>query len=187
MTTLGGVSLGVTRVKTVRATSPLALNVYVATSAGGLSGDQYDPLTQLGAVRDNLMRNCVPVGVDISVISASTQTINVSYTAWLYSDCPLTDDQFKAAVLDNLGSLCSNSPIGGYHADGIGTGGYLFADAITDAIRNAGIIDEETGVTDCLRAYPSGGHADVAIAAGAVPVLGTVAGTIIRQERNGRW
>jgi hypothetical protein len=185
LTTLAGVSVGVTRVRTKR--TSLALKVYVATAAGGVSGDQYDPETPLGAVRDQLVRNCVPIGVDINVLSAGQQTVNITYTAWLYSDSPLTDAEFKLAVLNNLGTLFSDSPIGGYLADGVGSGGYLFADAITDAIRNSAITDSVRNTTDCLRAIRDAGHADISITEGYVPVLGTVTGTVIRQERDGRW
>jgi hypothetical protein len=185
LTTLAGVSVGVTRVRTKQ--DPLALTIYVATSAGGVSGTQYDMDTPLGAVRDQLMRNCVPVGVDITVVSATTQDVDITYNAWLYSDSPLTDDEFKAAVLVNLGILFADSPIGGYLADGVGSGGYLFSDAITDAIRNAAITDVERRTTDCLRAVRDVGHVDISITEGAVPVLGTVTGTVIRQERGGRW
>jgi hypothetical protein len=185
LATLAGVSVGVTKVKTAK--TPLALQVYVGTSAGGISGTQTDPATPLGAVRDILMRNCVPIGVDINVVSAPLQTINLTYSAWLYSDSPLTDDLFRAQVLTNLGILFADCPIGGYVASEIGATGWIFADAISDAIRNAAITDVERRTTDCLRAAQSGGHVDHAITAGYNPVLGTVTGYIFRQERDGRW
>jgi hypothetical protein len=185
LATLAGTSVGVTKVRTAKAL--LALRVYVGTAAGGISGDQTDPATPLGAVRDILLRNCVPIGVDIDVVSAPLQTVNLTYSAWLYSDSPLTDDQFKAQVLTNLGILFADCPIGGYVASEIGASGWIFADAISDAIRNAAITDIERRTTDCLRAIQSTGHTDIAITSGYNPILGTVTANVYRQERDGRW
>ena len=170
--TLAGESVGVTRATTEPGYS--YLTVRVATSSGGVTGDQNDPATPLGAVRRNLMLNCVPTGVDINVVSATTATINVDYTAYVYSDCSLTDAEILANAGENLNQLCSDSPIGGYTVPGL-AGGYLFGDAIADQIRNVS--------DDIVRVSRAGGHVDVAVSAGAVPVMGTISGVVVRQER----
>lgn len=173
-TTLNGVSVGVTRVATVP--GPNYVTAYVATSAGGVAGDQDDPTTPLGAVRRNLMLNCVPIGVDLDLQSAGTTSLGLDYTAWVYSDCSLTDAEIKAQAATNLAQLFSNSPIGGYKAAGVGSGGYIFADAIVDQVRNVS--------NDVIRVSRTSGHVDVAVNAGTVPVIAILSGTIIRQERN---
>ena len=79
-----GTEVGVNRVAVSYASMLGETVVTVATSSGEVTGDAYDPATDLGAVFANIAGHCLPGAVSLWVRTATARTINVRF--WCYFD-----------------------------------------------------------------------------------------------------
>lgn len=168
--TVGGVPVGVTRVRT-RKDGYGNVTVYVATASGGIAGDADDPSTDLGAVNENIQQKAAPLAVTANTESAVEVSVSVTYQVWLYTTTGLTAAQVAQAIADNLTVFFAAQPIGG-NVIGVDVG-KIFRDAIITAIgATPSIKDARFRVT---LASPA---SDVELAVNEVAVLGTITPTV---------
>jgi phage-related baseplate assembly protein len=167
---LNGVSVGVTRVRTI-ADGAGGVDVYVADASGQLLGATGDLSTPLGVVDDAIQRYCAPLAVTARTHSATAHSIPVTYELWLRRTS-LDDATIQDAVRDQLTSWMATRPIGGHD---IGAGGKVFVKAIESVIGSTEGLD---GVINVAVTLPA---ADVAITSTEAPVLGTITPTAIHQ------
>ena len=107
-----GTSVGVTRIKTT-ADGDGGVEVLVATASGDVPGTEGDPDTDLGAVYVNVEANAVPLGITLTVVSATALSVAVTATVWVREAYSQTDAQIEDACEDALTLLMSEMPIGG--------------------------------------------------------------------------
>lgn len=110
---LDGSSIGVTRVRTIP-DGIGGIDVYVATASGGITGDETDPSTDLGAVADAIHRKAEPLAITPRLHSADIYPISVEYELWVRDSSSLTDSQIEALVAARLATWLSEQPIGGH-------------------------------------------------------------------------
>ncbi len=165
-----GSSIGVTRVNPVP-DGVGGIDVYVATSSGGVTGTAGDPNTDLGAVADAIHENAEPLGITPTVQSATPLAIAVTYELWLLSTTGLTTTQVEDLVEAALVAFMATAPIGGYVI--APATGKVYVSAIRAAIASALPSGSLVRVDVTLPA------ADVDVAAAEAPVLGTVTATAI--------
>ncbi len=127
-----GTPVGVTRVAVSRSSTTGVVTVTVANDSGGISGDQNDPATDLGAVALALRQNVVPDAITLDVRSATAVTIPIIYTVWVSSALNMTSAQLQAAVVGKLIDFFKTQPIGGNVLTTLP--GTIFTDAIVTAI-----------------------------------------------------
>jgi phage-related baseplate assembly protein len=163
-----GETIGVTRVRVTPNSTTAHVTVTVAGPSGGISGTAGDPSTDLGAINLAIQTNVVPDGVTATVQSATPLSVDVTYTAWVYSTISLTSLEIQNLIAAKLTSFMSTQPVGGNIIPP--AAGMVFRDAIVAAI--AATRAEIFHVTVAVPA------ADVAVADTEVPVLGTVTPTI---------
>lgn len=168
-----GTPIGITRVA-ARPDGRGGINVYVATSTGGVTGTAGDLDTDLGRVDDAIQRNAVPLCVTASVHSATSQVIDITATVWLFATANLTAAQVIEAIEAEIIEFFRGVPIGGYDANE--GGGFVYHSALEGIITRArrDVKDPASprlGVFRTVLSEPSG---DVAIGPAAVPTLGTL-------------
>jgi phage-related baseplate assembly protein len=149
------------------------VTLFVATATGGVTGDENDPDTDLGAINEAVQRQAVPQAVTASTASAVPVTVPVTYTLTLYNTVGQTEDQIKDAVGLRLASFMSTQPIGGNKIPGDGAG-KVYGDAIRTVI---GATYAHPITIHVVVSLPAG---DTALDVDEVPVLGTVTGTIVQ-------
>lgn len=164
-----GVSAGVTRVTTT-ADGEGNVTVYVATATGPVAGSIGDTTTPLGAVDEAIQTQAVPLAVTATVLSATANTIAITYEVWVRSTIGLTVAEIDALVSTALATFLSAQPIGGSRK--VPGGGFVFVDALE------GVIAEAVGTAYLIDLVITVPAADVSIAASEAPVLGTVTPTI---------
>jgi hypothetical protein len=168
-TTLNGVNVGVTRVRSI-ADGSGNVDVYLATPSGGVTGTSGDPTTALGAVHEKIQRNVVPLAVRERTHTATALPIAVTYEYWLLATTGLADADIEAAIAARLGTFMAARPIGGDLLPGE-TVGRVYVSAIEGAIAS-------TFPAQTLRVSVTLPVADVDCATTEVPVLDTVTGTV---------
>jgi hypothetical protein len=87
--------------------------VYCATATGGVTGDNTDPDTDLGAIALQIQKSAEPLGVTSHTLSAVAKSVNLVYQVWLYNTSGLTDAQVQALIATELTRYASAAPIGG--------------------------------------------------------------------------
>lgn len=165
-----GTQIGVTRVR-VQDDGYGAVNTYVATATGGVTGTAGDVETDLGAVDDAIQRQAGPLAVTANTYSASPVTVPVTYELWMYNTSGLSEEEIKAAVAERLTTGMATQPIGG---NVIGSDpGKIFLDSIRTTI----------GATrpEIFHVVLTSPAADVVLDEDEVPVLGAVTATAIHQ------
>jgi len=154
-----GETVGITRTNVVQGNGTNI--VYVATASGAVTGDELDPLTDLGAVHLNIQTNCVPTGIAEVTVSATNLSISVTGVVWRARGSTTSDAAIQQAITTQLTSYLAAAPIGGYN---IGAGGRIFVDALIGQIFQA----LPGQIVQCTLSVPA---ADVPVASNEVPVL----------------
>jgi phage-related baseplate assembly protein len=158
-----GTPIGITRVSALSDGSG-GVDVYLATASGGVTGDAFDPLTDLGAVAADIWTQAEPLAVTAVVQSASIVTIPVTYEWWVRgADGPRVVDLEELPPID-LAAYLSQVPIGG-------DGGFVRVSALAAVIGGA-----RSDTTRVVITVPA---ADVAIAIDEAPALGAVTATAV--------
>lgn len=163
-----GSSIGVTRVRSVP-DGVGGVDVYLATATGGITGDEEDPDTDLGAIALAIRTQVEPLAITATVQSATTESIAVTYELWIRDSTGLTDTEIEDAIAERLTEFMAAQPIGGNILPG--ETGRVYLSAIEAAI--ACVFEEET-----VRLEVTAPAADVDLAITEAPVLGTVTPTI---------
>lgn len=174
VTRADGSAIGATRVRVVKDLIG-GVDVYVATTAGGIAGAVGDLSTDLGLIDDAIQKQCVPLAITARVHSANVVVIPITYSFWLYGNSGLTIAQVDATVQAELDAFMIKRPIGG---DVVGVAqGYVFKEALEATILRSRTSDGTLlpGIK-CAVLIP---NADVALAPNDVPVLGTIIGTVV--------
>lgn len=123
-----GVNLGVTRVKVTRLSDRGEVGVWVARPTGGL------PSEDLAYLEKFLEEMVVPLGVTMYLNNATTKDIGIACQLWVRSS--RDDNAIRAAVSQRIDALFRGVDIGGETLEEDGQG-YVFRDAIIEAIRGA--------------------------------------------------
>ena len=166
-----GTAIGVTRIK-VTPDGAGGVAVLVATASGAVSGTSGDPATDLGAVFVSVEENAVPLGVTLTVASATALAVNITATLWVREAYTLSDAQIESAVEDALTALLSEIPIGG---DVITpAAGKVYVESIK------GGIADTVGSANLINMTLVAPAADVTPTSSQAPVIGTVTLTINR-------
>jgi hypothetical protein len=156
-----GSSVGVTRSKVEQ--SQGNVTVYVATDSGAVTGSAGDPATDLGAVNDNIQKNCVPTGMTATVATATAVATTVTGDAYLKAGSTISPASCQALILAQLQAYWKTIPIGGFD---IGGGGKIFLDAIIGQVFQAH--------PDIIQVTISAPVVDVSLAAFNVSTLSSV-------------
>jgi len=158
-----GSNVGVTRTLVVSAGNG-STTVYVASATGAIAGTMGNPATDLGAIHDEIQKNCVPTGFAETTVSAVAHNILVSATVYLKHGSTLAPSVAQDQILVQLQNYFKTIPIGGFD---IGSGGKVFVDALIGQIYQAS--GEFIEVT-----ISSPGGASVALAQNEVAVITSV-------------
>lgn len=167
--TSSGTPAGVTRVRTIPDGAG-SVSVIVATPSGPVLGTIGDTSTALGAVDEAIQTQVVPLAVTAITISASAWTVAVTYQAWVKNSIGLTAPQIQSNVALALTDFLATMPIGGVRK--VPGSGYVFVEQLE------GVIAEAIGTDFLVDLAMSVPAADVLVALGGAPVLGTVTPTI---------
>lgn len=166
-----GSAVGVTRIK-VTPDGVGGVAVLVATASGAVAGTSGDPSTDLGAVFANVEENAVPLGITLTVASATALSVGVLATIWVRETLSLDDAQLQTDIEDALTTLLSEIPIGG---DVISpAAGKVYVESIK------GCIADTVGSSNLVNISLSSPAADLTPTASQAPVVGTVTLTINR-------
>lgn len=157
-----GVNLGVRRVKVERLSDYGEVGVTVATADGGLPPDN------LAYLDDFLQEKVVPNGVRMYLQNATEKQIDVTCQVWVTSSRP--EGEIKSAIGERLDALFQRTPIGG-HVLAEGQPGFVFRDAIIEAIRAA-------LPGEIMRVAVDAPAADVPLGGIEIPYRGVFAATI---------
>lgn len=145
------------------------IDLYLATATGGVTGTVGNAATDLGKVDADLQRLVVPEGVTLRTQSATTQTIAVTYEAWVRASLGKTEQQHKDAVSAALLTYFSTLPIGGEIKPGATTGRVYLAGIRTE-------IGKALGATIDLVATVPAGDTDFTVS--QAPIVGLIDGTV---------
>jgi len=168
-TKINGISVGVTRVKTIP-DGVGGVDVYVADKTGTFTGTIGDPTTPLGAVDEAIQSQCAPLAITARTHAATPHVIHITYELWVRRTS-LSNAQIIANVSKQLTDWLATAPIGGFD---VGAGGKIFLGGIRTVIGATELVD----VIDVAVTVPA---ADVSIGATEAPVLGTPTVTAIHQ------
>lgn len=170
-TRLDGSNVGVTR---VRVTKDGYGNVatYVASATGVVTGAASDPTTDLGSVDYAIQHNAAPLAVTAYTRSAEAVVIPVTYTAFMYNNSGLSEQQIKDLISAKLVLFIASQAIGGNVVGG--DPGKIFQDAIRTAIGST--------LPQIFHVVVTAPAADTVLAVNQVAVLGTVTATSITQS-----
>lgn len=168
---LDGSNVGVTRVK---ATPDGAggITVVVASATGAVTGTAGDPSTDLGAVHVAMEENAVPLGITLTTQSATSTTINITFSAWVLESIGLEDAQLTALCNARLVAFFAAMPIGGVvisPADG-----KVYKQAIE------GVLSAAIGAEFLVNLTTSAPAGDTTLTGAQAPALGTLTPTYIR-------
>ena len=158
---LSATSVPITRTRTVASETTGAISVYLATASGAPSG------ADVAIVQTAIDAFAEPWGATATAIAATTQTVNITYQAWV-SGSQLTSAQIQTAIANALAVWFSTLAIGGYVIPP--DTGAVYVDALEQ------IIGQST--PGILRVVVSVPASDVALTANKVAVLGTITSTI---------
>lgn len=166
-----GASVGVTRIKHT-ADGDGGMDVLVATASGSVPGTEGDPATDLGAVYANVEANAAPLGITLTVTSATALSVAVTAAVWVRETYSQTDTQITIAVTAALTLLMSEMPIGGD----------VISPAVGKVYRAAiqACIADTIGYANLVNMTITLPAADVEPDADEAPVIGAVALTINR-------
>jgi phage-related baseplate assembly protein len=164
-----GTPIGVTRVRTV----PLGdgvLDVYVADATGEIADSD-----DLDAIDELIQTRAVPLGITANVLSATPITVPVTYELWIRATS-ITDAAIREAVEEALTAFMASQPIGGIEIPPDSGKVYVSAiETVIGAVRLADVVKIEVTAP----------AADVGLATGEAPALGTVTCTAIHQVVGG--
>lgn len=156
-----GVSLGITRVRTIP-DGVGGVDVYVATASGAVTS------TPLATVADAIEAQCVPLCVTARTHSAVAKNINVTATVWVRSSSGLSSAQVQALVQTALAEYLASVPIGGEVISPASGKVYVTKlEALIGGVR-----------PEVMRVQVTTPSADVDIATTEAPVLGTLSTTV---------
>jgi hypothetical protein len=163
-----GERIGVNRVWV--SPSGVPVQVYVATASGAVTGTVGDLSTDLGCVDDSVQEGAVTNPVTCVVDSATDKVVNVALTVYVDQASNLTDDEIDDLIgtaLSGAGGFFTSgttAPIGGLVIPP--AGGKVYVGAIEQWSKAASPYFFRVVV-----ATPS---ADVAVAEGEVPIMGSL-------------
>jgi hypothetical protein len=106
-----GSLIGVSRTSVSSASNTNTLTVTVATPSGAVSGTQEDPATDLGAVKQFLLKRCVQLPTTLIVQTGSTRAVDVAF--WAFFDNPLDATTQANIVQPVLAAWFADMAIGG--------------------------------------------------------------------------
>lgn len=158
---VNGTSIGVNRVRCIATDG--VVGVACATASGGVVEADRARIDEL------LQYTAVPLAVTAVCISATNKSIAINYDIWVTSLESRTTSQLQSAIQSALGTWLASQPIGGTRLQGETTG-RVYLDAIRDVIRD---VSDYT-----LRVNLVAPAADVDIASGEIPTLGTLTGRV---------
>lgn len=145
------------------------LDLYVATATGALSGSVVDPESALGAVSLAVQRSAVPLAVTANVLSASEESVDITYQVWLYNTSGRNEEEVIEAIGLSLVAFLAVEPIGGRVISGAGE---IYISSIQNAISST----FDSGIV--IKVAVTLPVTDHVMPAYAVPVLGTVTPTV---------
>jgi hypothetical protein len=140
------------------------VTLYVAGPSGEL-----DP-TDVAKIQDAIDRLSTPTGIDVTVVSATNKSFDVTATVWFHSSLNVTTGDMQDAVAAYLTAFVAALPIGG---EDTGSGRKVYRAAIEGAaqrVPNFPTITVSVGT-------PSG---DTSLLASEVPVPGTMTITAVQ-------
>lgn len=135
-------NVGVNRVTVSNSSTSGTVVVVVASSLGAVSGAYDDPATDLGAVYQSIVQNCLPGGVTLQLLSATAISVSVSF--WAYFDRQTISVVAQQAVGERAITAWFSSvgmPIGGVTIESVCTHAVLrdtMRDILSDAFVSAG-------------------------------------------------
>jgi hypothetical protein len=137
--------------------------LYIGGASGSVgSGD-------VAAVQSAVQQWSTPLCITPTVVSANPVNVPVTYTVWVYQSVNQTQTQVQAAIQTALASFFASRKIGG-DIIAPATTGHLYQSEIQAVI---GSVFPQT-----FRVSMSAPAADIALANGDVPQLGTVTATV---------
>ena len=111
-----GSSLGITRIRTTKDGFG-NVTTYVATASGEVTGDDDDPMTDLGIANEAIQHWAAPLGVTAHTRSATPLPIAVDYELWMYNTSGRAEVEIKEAIAARLTEFMANQPIAGHTID----------------------------------------------------------------------
>lgn len=154
---------GVSRVRVYSTDATGTVTIYLAGPSGAVTSDV------VTAVETAIATYATPLCVTPTVLSASSVTVPVTYSLWLYKSVNKTSAEIDAAIQTALEDMFAQRPIGGDIIPPATTGA-LYASMIESTIRSA-----FPQAFRCTVSLPAG---DTSLTNGQVPALGTVTPTI---------
>jgi hypothetical protein len=141
----------------------------VANASGPPNG------TDLSVVNQAIQSQVVPTGVLVSVLAATTFTLNLTYTVVMSTSSRLTSAQVLTNVEDALANLMATFPIGGINTNFTGFTSYIPYDQIVTAIMAA----NPNTVDLSLNAFSGAGGVNGQMLVTDVPVLAAPSASVI--------
>jgi hypothetical protein len=167
-----GSAIGVTRVRSLP-TGNGNVSVYVAGPTGTVTGTVGDLSTDLGAIDDQLQKQCVPLCVTCTTNSTTTVTVDLAYRVWLYNTSGMTVADILAAIAAEVTAYFASMPIGGDVIDVTGAVYHSELEAVIGRARKP-----DGSPLRIVRVVLDGPADDVPLTIGQVPVLGNVIASV---------
>ncbi len=159
-----GSGLGITRTSKPLHDGFGGVTVWVATASGGVTGDVNDPSTDLGRLFELLDEQVVPLPITLTLASATTKTLDITYDVWVTSSITATDAELQSDITDAITAYLAQQPIGGNVA---GVGGFIFLEILKAVIRSV----DSTHIFHVEITTPSG---DFALSNNEVAIPGNI-------------
>jgi phage-related baseplate assembly protein len=164
-------AIGVTRVRVIK-DGYGNVDVYCATSSGGITGTATDETTDLGAIDLAIQQNAAPLAVTATARTAVAVVQGVTYEVWMYNTSGLSSAEIQNLISAALAAYAASVPIGGNVIDN--DPGKIFVHALQAVIR--GVRPNEI-----FKVAVTSPAADIELAGSEVWTLGTVTCTRINQ------
>lgn len=152
-----GSNVGVTRAIVSAPSATGEVTVTVATASGAVGSSDLDLVDD--RIHGVTGPGCVPLGVTATVVSAVAHPINVTADLYVYTTDGRTKAEIEAAAAVSITAWMPTRPISG------DSGGKVYQSAIRSKLMSVSVYCYE-----CSMTLPA---ADVVIAAGEVPTMGT--------------
>lgn len=175
-TRANGTYIGVSRVRVLPAIGDNTVQMVVFGANAPISGSTGDTSTDLGRVYQFVNKNATPLGVTLTISSATPYVVNLSGTVWIRASAGLTDDQVRALVNAKLAKWVSTRAIGGDVDSDTSTSGYLDHETIRGVM--------QSGHEDIYKTALTAPSSTVTLTATQVPVLGVVSINVVQVNRD---
>lgn len=166
-----GTAIGVTRVRVIK-DGYGNVDVYCATSSGGVTGTADDDTTDLGAIDAAIQLGAAPIAVTATAHTAVAVVQGVTYEVWMYNTSGLSSAQIQALISAKLAAYAAIVPVGGNVIDN--DPGKVFVDTLESEIRFVRPLE-------IFKVVVTSPAADIELAGSEVWQLGTAVCTAIHQ------